>query len=165
MGTGFHGGFGNTYGNKLNYASGELVLRSRSEDYFNNMEKRKDKDPGDKYDIVAHGNPQAISFKVKGEDIEIDSRMVARILKHKDDFKKKRVVRLLACNTGANADSIAQHLANKLGMVVEAPTTTYWGTIDGYHFAAPRRKDNENLPDLSQVSGLKKFYPGGGKKH
>ena len=164
MGAGFHGGFGNTYGNNVNYASGELVFRSRDEDYFDNMEKRRDVDPGEKYDVVAHGTPQTVFFKLKGEAVEIDSRMVARILKHRDDFKKKKVVRLLACNTGANADSIAQHLANKLGIVVEAPITTYWGVSNGMHFAAPRRKDNEKLPDLSQVSRLKKFYPGGKKR-
>ena len=145
--------------------SGELVFRSRDEAYFDNMEKRRDVDPGDKYDVVAHGTPQTVYFKLKGEDVEIDGRMVARILKHRDDFKKKKVVRSLACNTGANADGIAQHLANKLGMIVEAPITTYWGVSNGMHFAAPRSKDNKDLPDLSQVSRLKKFYPGGGKKH
>jgi hypothetical protein len=58
----------------------------------------------------------------------------------------------------------AQNLANKLGVVVEAPTKLVWAYSNGRYFVAARRKDNPQLPDINDRGKFIKFYPGGKKK-
>ena len=61
-------------------------------------------------------------------------------------------------------DLFAQNLANKLNVVVEAPTKTVWAYPSGRVVVAGRRKDNPQLPDYNNRGTFKKFYPGGKKK-
>ena len=58
----------------------------------------------------------------------------------------------------------AQNLANKLGVVVEAQTKLVWAYPNGRYIVAGRRRDNPQLPDLTNRGTFKKFYPGGKKK-
>ena len=81
-----------------------------------------------------------------------------------NDYKKGQPIRLLSCNTGSTMSGFAQSLANKLNVVVEAPTKLVWAYPNGKYIVAARRKDNPQFPDLNNQGSFKKFYPGGKKK-
>lgn len=73
-------------------------------------------------------------------------------------------IRLLSCETGASANGFAQNLANKLNVVVEAPTKLVWAYPDGRYIVADRSSSNPYRPDLSKKGKFIKFYPGGKKR-
>jgi len=160
MGTGYHGGFGQTRG----AVAGDAVFPSEPGQYFSNIARRTDVDKDGVYDVVAHGGKAIIQVTHNGKPIEIDSRIAAKLIKAKKEYKRGQSIRLLSCNTGASASGFAQDLANKLGVIVEAPTKLVWAYPDGRHVVAARKKDNPQLPDLNNKGRFKKFYPGGKKK-
>ena len=160
MGAGYHGGFGNTYG----AVAGDAVYKSKPLTYFEYISKRPVKDAGGVYDIVAHGESNAIQFEHNGEIMALDARTVARMLKNKKDYSKKQPIRLLSCSTGSDSLGFAQNLANKLGVVVEAPTKLVWACPNGDYFVAGRSTSNPNRPDYKNRGKFIKFYPGGNKK-
>ena len=71
------------------------------------------------FDFAAHGRPDAIEYG--SEDMMLTAREVANIIRHNKDYNGEKV-RLLSCSTGADDDGFAQHLANALGVEVEAPS-------------------------------------------
>ena len=71
--------------------------------------------------IVTHANPQTAFLLKDGKWIAADSRTLARFIKGVPEFTGQPV-RLVACNAGGCANGLAQNLANKLGVRVEAPT-------------------------------------------
>ena len=160
MGAGFHGGFGNNYG----AAAGDAVFKSKPGQYFSNIAKRTDIDRNGIYDVVAHGGASIIQITHNGQAIEVNSRRAAKLIKSKGDYKKGQPIRLLSCNTGSTMSGFAQSLANKLNVVVEAPTKLVWAYPNGKYIVAKRRKDNPQFPDLNNQGSFKKFYPGGKKK-
>ena len=163
MGTGFHGGFGATKGYfEGNPAAGEIVFASADYDYINNIANRKDVDPDGLYDVVGHGTPYKIKFG-DGDNDYYTPRELARILKHRKDYKKNGI-RLLSCNTGSLPDGFAQHLANKLNVTVWAPNYLVWAYPSGRHIVAPRSQYNQKYPDSKIRGGFIPFYPGGKKK-
>ena len=159
MGGGFHGGFWNTYG----AAPGDAVFQSSPHEYFQNISHRPDIDYNGVYDVVAHGGATIIQISHNGHTLEVDSRVASRLIKTKGDYNKGQPIRLLSCSTGSSISGFAQNLANKLNVVVEAPTSLVWAYPNGRYIVAPRRKDNPSLPDLSHKGKFKKFYPGGNK--
>ena len=160
MGAGYHGGFGNTYG----AVAGDAVFKSEPTRYFNNIAKRADIDRNGVYDVVAHGEQNAIQIEHNGTTMTLDSRTLARMLKNKKDYSRKQPIRLLSCNTGSDPSGFAQNLANKLGVVVEAPTKLVWALPNGKYFVAARNPNNPNRPDYKNQGKIIKFYPGGNKK-
>ena len=160
MGAGYHGGFGNTYG----AVAGDAVFKSEPTQYFSNIAKRADIDRNGVYDVVAHGEPNAIQIEHNGTTMTLDSRTLARMLKNKKDYSRKQPIRLLSCNTGSDPSGFAQNLANKLGVVVEAPTKLVWALPNGKYFVAARNPNNPNRPDYKNQGKFIKFYPGGNKK-
>ena len=160
MGAGIHGGFGNTYG----AVAGDAVFKSEPTQYFSNIAKRADIDRNGVYDVVAHGEPNAIQIEHNGTTMTLDSRTLARMLKNKKDYSRKQPIRLLSCNTGSDPSGFAQNLANKLGVVVEAPTKLVWALPNGKYFVAARNPNNPNRPDYKNKGKFVKFYPGGNKK-
>ena len=62
MGAGYHGGFGNTYG----AVAGDAVYKSEPLTYFEFISKRPLKDAGGLYDVVAHGESNAIQIEHNG---------------------------------------------------------------------------------------------------
>ena len=160
MGTGYHGGFGKTYG----AAAGDAVYRSAPGQFFANIGKRRDKDRNGIFDVVAHGGNAIIQITHNGKTIEIDSRTAAKLLKARSDYKNGQPIRLLSCNTGESSLGFAQNLANKLNVIVEAPTKLVWAFSDGSILVAGRRKDNPQLPDYNNKGFFRTFYPGGKKK-
>ena len=161
MGTGYHGGFGNTYGH---VASGDAVFNSNPSQYFSNVANRKDIDKNGVYDVVAHGGTAIIQVTHNGKTIAVNSRVAAKLIKAKGEHKNGQPIRLLSCDTGSSATGFAQNLANKLNVVVEAPTKTVWAYPNGRIIVAGRSKSNPQMPDLNNKGKFKKFYPGGKKK-
>ena len=111
--------------------------------FSRNIRNRKDVDANGFYDVIAHGTSGTIQIQQNGKNISI---------------------RLLACDTGADPKGFAQNLANKLNVVVEAPTKLVWAWPNGKYVVAARSKYNPDEPDLHNLGRFVKFYPGGRKK-
>ena len=91
------------------------------------------------------------------------ARTAAKLIKSKSEYKRGQPIRLLSCNTGSTANGFAQSLANKLGVVVKAPTKLVWAYSTGKYIVADRSKDDPRLPDFNNKGVFKSFYPGGKK--
>lgn len=161
MGSGKSGLYSNTYGSLA--VPGSVDYMSSNDNFSKYIRKRKDIDKNGFYDVIAHGSTSTIQIQHNGIAIEIDHRMASKIFKKNPDFKGKSI-RLLSCNTGADSKGFAQNLANKLNVVVEAPTKIVWAYPNGTYFVAERRKDDPDNPDLSNRGRFIKFYPGGKKR-
>ena len=163
MGAGYHGGFGATKGYFVGKPSaGEIVFESEDMNYIINIAKRKDVDPDGLYDVVGHGTSQKIKFG-NGKNDYYSARELARILKHKNNYRKNDI-RLLSCETGMGVNSFAQHLANKMNVTVWAPNYLVWALPTGKYFVAPRSKNNPKYPDSVIRGKFYPFYPGGNKQ-
>ena len=127
------------------------------------IKRRTDVDTNGFYDVIAHGTSGSIQIQHNGHPIFIDHRTAARLFGNNPDFKGKSI-RLLACDTGADPRGFAQSLANKLNVVVEAPTKLVWAWPNGKYIVAGRRKDNPDQPDMHNKGRFIKFYPGGKRK-
>lgn len=149
-----------TYRHK--FASGDITLRSGKQDYFDYISRRKDVDVNGTLDIVAHGSPNSIQIQHNGKDIEINSRMLAKIIKKNPQYKKNGI-RLLSCETGSLRNGFAQNLANKLGVPVSAPTKLLWSDARGNYFVAGRSKYNPLLPSYTDKGEFITYYPGGNR--
>ena len=160
MGAGYHGGFGNTSG----AAPGDVVYQSSQLEYFNYIAKRKDVDPSGMFDVVAHGAVNAIQIEHNNRIERIDHRTLVNLLKHNKQYGVGQVIRLLSCNTGASTKSFAQNLANKLNVIVMAPTKLVWAYPDGRHIVASRDPNNPRFPNLNDLGKFEYFYPRGKKK-
>ena len=114
MGTGYHGGFGQTHG----AAAGDAVFRSEPGQFFTNIARRSDVDKDGVYDVVAHGGTAIIQITHSGKPLAIDSRTAARLIQSKGEYKRGQPIRLLSCSTGSSTSGFAQNLANKLGVIV-----------------------------------------------
>lgn len=79
------------------------------------------------YDVALHGAPKIAMFF--GEKISADT--LAKIIKSRADYDGKTAIRLLSCSTGQGENCFAQRLANKLGVIVEAPNDIIWARSDG----------------------------------
>lgn len=160
MGTGIHGGFGATRGS----AAGDAVYQSDPKSFFNYIRKRSDIDRNGVFDVVAHGDAMIIQVEHNGKTIDVDARIAAKLLSQRGDYNKGQPIRLLSCNTGSSNSGFAQNLANKLNVVVEAPTKLLWANPDGSYYVASRSSRNPNYPNLNDKGTFQKFYPGGKKK-
>lgn len=161
MSKGMSGYFTGTKGSRAAVGSIDYM---RSDDSFSRyIKNRKDIDSNGFYDVIAHGTPHSIQIESNGKTIEIDHRFAAKLFKNNPAFKDKSI-RLLSCNTGSNPSGFAQNLANKLNVVVEAPTKLVWAWPNGQYLVADRRTDIPDWPDLRKKGRFIKFYPGGKKK-
>ena len=160
MGGGIHGGFGPTKG-YLSAVSGNAVYKSKDKLYFEYISRRKDIDENGVYDFVAHGLPDKIQIEHNNENIQINSRVASNLIKNRSDYKKGQAIRLLSCYTGKYENGFAQSLANKLGVIVYAPTEIVWAYPSGRHIVAAMGANNQ--PDLNKKGKMKKFIPGGNK--
>lgn len=177
MSKGYSGLFEGTKGALL-AIPGDIVFKSyalnddnaKDYTYFKNIGKRNDIDKDGVFDVVAHGSTNKIQIEYNDVNILIDSRTLAHILKADGRHGRKQPIRLLSCNTGASVQGFAQNLANKLNVVVYAPTNIVWAYPDGSYVVAPRLSNNPfnpnyNYPNLSRRKRGKfvPFYPGGNK--
>lgn len=128
------------------------------------IKKRKDIDTNGFYDVIAHGETSLMLFYRNGKTVEIDHRVLAKLLKH-DIHYSKQSIRLLSCRTGASSSGFAQNLANKLNVPVKAPTDFLWVLPWGKYFVAGGKIVNGRLEaDLNKIGKFKTFYPKRRKK-
>ena len=121
MGTGFHGGFGDTFGSKV------VILSPTFAGDENNLKiAAKWIKPKSGYtDIVIHGTPDYALIKIGNDWVEINHRVLARMYKGDKGYSKNSI-RLISCETGRNVGGFAQNLTNKLGRKVIAPSDMVW---------------------------------------
>ena len=160
MGAGYHGGFGKTYG----AIAGDAVLRSEPEKYFRNIARRSDIDQNGMYDVVAHGGEAIIQITHDGQCLEINSRTAARMIESRPDYHRGQPIRLLSCNTGSSIYGFAQNLANKMNVVVEAPTKMVWAYPNGRYIVAGVIASDPPRPNLNDRGTFVRFYPGGNRR-
>jgi hypothetical protein len=75
-------------------------------------------------DVILHGTVDDFIVKTDSGTVSIDHRALAAYIK-KSGAKYRRI-RLLSCKTGAHNKGAAQHLANKTGVPVVAPSDKLW---------------------------------------
>jgi hypothetical protein len=161
MGSGRSKLYSGTHGS--NAIPGSTYYMDPSDNFSKFIKKRKDIDANGFYDIIAHGTTKTIQIQHNGKPIEITHRVAAKLFSKNPNFNGKSI-RLLSCDTGGISRGFAQGLADRLGIIVEAPTKLVWVKPDGNYFVAGRSKTNPNVPDMSNRGRFIKFYPKGAKK-
>lgn len=130
MGAGFHGGFGNTAGRKEMgaIAADSKLIGNGKGNLLSSYADKVEKEPG-YTDVAVHGTPDHVTvYRKQGnkeQKIILDQRRLASFLK-KDKGYNGSKIRLLSCKTGSETGKFAQNLANKLGVVVRAPSDTLY---------------------------------------
>ena len=85
-------------------------------------------EPG-KIDVVVHGGADGFYVLKDGGYVKVNHRALAAYIKKNGGAGQD--IRLISCGTGDSPTAIAQHLSNKLGVRVTAPTDTVWVHPDG----------------------------------
>ncbi len=156
MGSGYSGLYSGTYGSR-NMA----YYMSPTDPFSRFIKNRKDIDANGFYDVIAHGTPNNIVIEQNGIRYTVNHRIAASVVKNHPGYKGEPI-RLLSCDTGALSQGFAQNLANKLNVVVMAPTKIVWAWPNGRYLVAGK---NENgTVNMSDRGKFVKFYPGGKKK-
>ena len=83
----------------------------------------------DTLDVFVHGDVDDFIAQRDGTQVRIDHRRLANYIR-KSGARYQRV-RLISCKTGLHVKGVAQHLANKLGVEVIAPTDNVHIAEDG----------------------------------
>ena len=160
MGSGVSGLYIGTHGSPIYLGSVDYMS---SDDKFSiNIKKRRDVDPGDYLDIIAHGTPKTITINYNGNIVTISHNAFAKYLKAKGVLTKKKI-RLLSCNTGAISHGFAQGLADRLNMEILAPKG-YVAVDSRGNYAVYKGYKKTNKLVLTEKSDFETFYPRGGKK-
>ncbi|MCF0228923.1 MAG: hypothetical protein HUJ76_04420 [Parasporobacterium sp.] len=161
MGSGNKGLYSGAY---TGSAPGSVYYMKSTDDFRRFIQNRPDKDVNGFVDVIAHGTTSSIEIQSGGKAITINHRDAARLFRNNPEMKGKSV-RLLSCDTGASSQSFAQNLANKLNVVVEAPTKLVWANPNGSYFVASGKIVNGRLrPNMNDRGQFRKYYPGGKKK-
>jgi hypothetical protein len=136
--------------NKLDISPGQVNYMSEGDQFFLNASKRSDIDPNGSLDVIGHGSANTFQIEslkgvtgVKGvvnsATGEVDHRLLANIIKNNPEYTGQNI-RLLSCSTGSCDVSLAQNLANKLNVTVEAPSDVLWATSKGDLFVSPMKQ-------------------------
>ena len=146
MGAGIHGGFGATRGaiqSNVITADTALVGNGRGKE-LGTFAKKVKKDPG-YTDVAIHGSKDSVGvWRIKnGEEefIDLDQRRLATFLKHDKGYIRGKI-RLLSCSTGHPDGTFAQNLANKMGVVVRAPSDLLHIWFNGNMVIGPDKYTN-----------------------
>jgi hypothetical protein len=83
----------------------------------------------DTLDVFVHGDVDDFIVQRDGEQIRIDHRRLATYIEKSG--ARYKAVRLISCKSGLHVRGVAQHLANKLGVRVIAPTDNVHIAEDG----------------------------------
>lgn len=159
MGSGRYGGFGNTKGS---FVPGDAYFMSKTDDFSKYIKRRRDIDPCNKFDLIAHGSSTSMIVQHGNKSVPINSRTAAKIISHLPGYHKGQPIRLLSCNTGTSNSSFAQNLANKLNVSVWAPNNYLWVDSNGKHFVAGMTANK--TPDYSNRGKFIEYKPGGSRK-
>lgn len=99
-------------------------------------------------DIVIHGTPDSLLINgLDGEQWEYGAKEAAEMIRNSREFHGQPI-RLIACQTGAKENGIAQQIADELGVEVMAPTEIVNVDIDGEMFLC----DNGELAEIWNTS-------------
>lgn len=99
-------------------------------------------------DIIMHGSPtELLAYGLDGEEWSYNAKEAAELIRNSREFCGQPI-RLIACQTGALPDGIAQQIADELGVSVLAPTETVTVDIDGEMFIS----DNDLLSEIWNAS-------------
>jgi hypothetical protein len=104
------------------------------------------------YDVGGHGSPKAFEYVQNGRKLTLDHRSLAKLIKNQKDYDGGGI-RLLSCSTGKGPNSLAQNLANKMGVPVEAPDELLW--------VWPRGQTAVGADLKNLTGGFRTFLPGG----
>ncbi|MBQ7503114.1 hypothetical protein IJT93_10500 [bacterium] len=160
MSKGYSGLFHGTIGSA---AMGSADYMNPTDNFSQNIKRRKDIDANGFYDIIAHGKPTYIQIYHNGQKIIIDHRITASLLKHNKQYQGQGI-RLLSCSTGQLNNGFAQNLANKLNRPVKAPTDILWALPNGVYYVTAGKFMNGNyIEDFRYPGKFKTFYPQRGK--
>lgn len=151
------------HGTKGNPSPGSVNLMDENDNFMKYISNSSDIDVEGRIDVIGHGRSNSIEWAINGKNYSLNHRELAKMVKSKEKIKGK-IIRLLSCDTGADENGFAQNLANKLNIVVEAPTKLVWAYPNGKYIVASRSKTNPKVPDLNCLGRFKRFYPGGNKK-
>ena len=163
MGTGPGRGldFGNTKGSNSFYA-GDVSFMDKDDMFLLGIQKRKDVDPNGFFDVIAHGTENGILITHNNENILVDSRTAAKLIKQQAGYTNQGI-RLLSCNTGKLDTGFAQNLANKLNVKVYAPTSYLWVDDRGNYFVTGMTAKGN--PKYTERGKLRIFYPNRRKRN
>ena len=107
-------------------------------------------------DIIMHGSPDSLLiYGLNDEQWEYGAKEAAEMIRNSQEFHGQPI-RLVACQTGAKENGIAQQIADELGIKVMAPTEIVNVDFDGKIFLS----DNVVLADIWNTSSAeekKKF--------
>ena len=99
-------------------------------------------------DIIIHGSPDSLLINgLNGEQWEYGAKEAAEMIRNSREFHGQPI-RLVACQTGAKENGIAQQIADELGVDVMAPTEIANVDIDGEIFLS----DNKELAEIWNCS-------------
>lgn len=118
-------------------------------------------------DIIIHGSPDSLLINgLNGEQWEYGAKEAAEMIRNSREFHGQPI-RLVACQTGAKENGIAQQIADELGVDVMAPTEIVSVDIDGEMFVCDNdviattwgRATEEERKKMIQPGGWKVFSP------
>ena len=138
-------------GNEETTENDMLILSSKfinPNDELYRYADRIDPEPGFS-DIVCHGDPHFLLIHgMDGEEWEYSAKQAAEMIKNSNEFKGEPI-RLIACQTGAEENGIAQQISDILKVPVKAPTESVYVNLKGEMFIT----DNAFLADLWEKGG------------
>jgi ABC-type nitrate/sulfonate/bicarbonate transport system substrate-binding protein len=161
MGSGISGLYVGTHGSPI--FIGSLDYMSSDDEFSLYIKKRKDVDPGDYIDIIAHGSAKKICIQHNGKTVTLSHNAFARYLVAKGGLTKAKI-RLLSCNTGIIPHGFAQGLADRLNVEVLAPKG-YVAVNKFGHYGVYKGKRVQDKIYLYQRTNFETFYPKGGKNN
>ncbi len=82
------------------------------------------------FDVVVHGDPNSFYLLHNGNWVPVKSNSLRSYLRRQPGYRGQPI-RLISCESGALTGSIAQSMANGMGVKVKAPTGTVWIHPDG----------------------------------
>lgn len=91
-------------------------------------------------DVMVHGSVDEFVVMLGGKEVKLSHRSFAKYIKSKG-IKFTRL-RLLSCKAGMHPKGVAQHLSNKLGVPVEAPSDKLYIHPDGTMTIGPHETRN-----------------------
>ena len=98
-------------------------------------------------DVIIHADPSGKSFTYieNGVARKVDNKELADYIRSHVELHKDDGIRLISCGAGANNSSLAQDLANELGVKVKAPNQIVWAYPNGELKveSSPGAKDGE----------------------
>ena len=118
-------------------------------------------------DIVIHGTPDSLLINgLDGEQWEYGAKEAAEMIRNSREFHGQPI-RLIACQTGAKENGIAQQIADELGVEVMAPTEIANVDINGEIFISNNdvivdewnRANAEERKHFKQTGEWKIFKP------